>query len=50
MPKKAGFVANSRSRKRSRKLRLRGGFTKKNVKGNAGLGIKYNKRMRLHYK
>lgn len=50
MKSRAGFIANTRSRKRSRRLRLRGGFTKKNVKGNAGLGVKYNKRMRPRYK
>ena len=46
---RAGFVANMNSRKRSRMRRLRGGYTRKNITGNKGLGLKLNKR-RYKYK
>ncbi len=42
--KRAGFVANSKSRRRSRMRRQKGGYTEKNIKGNKGLGLKRNKR------
>ena len=42
--KTAGFVANTRSRRRSRMRRLRGGYTIKNIMGNKGFGLRSKKR------
>ena len=48
--KRAGYVANSKSRRKSRLRRQRGGYTGKNIKGNKGLGLKRRRSSRVYGK
>ena len=45
--KRAGYVANSKSRRKSRMRRQKGGYTEKNIKGNKGLGLKRRRTSRF---
>ena len=44
--RRAGFIANNKSRIKSRARRVRGGYTLRNILGNKGLGLKHKKRRR----
>ena len=46
--KRAGYVANSKSRRKSRMRRQRGGYTEKNIKGNKGLGLKRRRTSKVY--